>query len=305
MPIKDDDMSGFFIDPKVVNDFLDKPYNLKEVWNRVSGSNPDSTASYHGDTYYNEAERRLIESELERLYAQLSQNCTVSGVRKNFTLSAGAPGAGKSTLLEALLLRDRTLQNAVFSDPDECALKLMHVYQEDIHKFGGGPQGLALSYTKWRWASNYISNSIMNKAGADQFDVLLGTTATGAAVRFLYDNAHREGYEVTTLIVAAPENVRVESARRRFEEEQTRFTNDTAEKGKLFYERAPLYFERSDHFSLYWRDAVQGEPVLAAMGQNGAITIEDREAVKSIERDLQSVRPELSWDGLAKAYTGP
>ena len=63
MPIKDDDMSGFFIDPKVVNDFLDKPYNLKEVWNRVSGSNPDSTASYHGDTYYNEAERRLCAVE--------------------------------------------------------------------------------------------------------------------------------------------------------------------------------------------------------------------------------------------------
>lgn len=299
-------MSGFLIDPKIVNEFLDKPYNLKDVWDRVAerGTNvvpvPDAA-----DKFYSSDERLLVEAELDRLYKQLTQGCTAPQVRKSFTLSAGAPGAGKSTLLEELLLKDASLQNAVFSDPDERALKLMGVYKDDIQNFGGDALGLALSYTKWRWASNYISNSIMNRACADQFNVLLGTTATGAAVKFLYDNAHREGYEVTTLIVTAPEDVRVESARRRFEVEQTRFTNDTAEKGHLFYERVPLYFERSNHFKLYWRDAVQGEAVLAATGQGGVVSVHDQSALQSIEEDLQSVRPDLSWDSLSKPYLSP
>lgn len=293
-------MSGYFIDPKIVQEFLRKPYDLREVWEKVAGiENLPLEAPQH----YKPDELAMIDSEVFRLYAEQAENCLklIRG-RKEFTLSAGGPGAGKTMLLEHMVANDPSLQNVIFSDPDERALKLMKAYREDIEKFGSGKIGLALAYTKWRWASNYISNTIMNRACEDGHDILLGTTATSPAVSILYDNAKREGYAIRTIMVTAADDVRTESARRRFEEEGTRYTADTVEKGVLFYQRMPTFFEKSDALSLYWRHAADQSAVLVADAVDGDVTIHEPGVLEIVQQDLQKTNPRLSWKNLASSY---
>jgi energy-coupling factor transporter ATP-binding protein EcfA2 len=293
-------LSSYIIDPKVVAEHLTKPYDLKEAWDRANlhGNSPES-----GQNFYTDKELRAVESELTRIYNELSEGLKpVTSRKKKFFLSAGAPGSGKSTLLENLITKNKTFQQMVFSDPDERALKLMEVYKNDIEKFGGGLVGLTLAYTKWRWASNYISGTIMNKACEDQYDILHGTTATSPFVSLLYDNAHEENYDITTFIVCAPDDVRVKSAHKRFKVEQTRYTHDTKEKGAMFYERVPTLFKKTDNFKLYWRNAVNAAPVLAATGGHGKIRVMNQEALNDIEKDIKQ-HVDLSWNDLNNIYT--
>ena len=293
-------MSGYIIDPKVVAEHLSKPYDLRQAWKRA---NLQGRAPEKGQKHYTERELGLIQLELTRIYNELSEGREpVSGRKKKFYLSAGAPGSGKSTLLENLISKNKTFQEMVFSDPDERALKLMDVYKEDIEKFGGGLIGLTLAYTKWRWASNYISGTIMNKASEDQYDILHGTTATSPFVSLLYDNAHKQDYDITTFIVCAPDEVRVKSAHKRFKVEQTRYTHDTKEKGAMFYERVPTLFNKTDNFKLYWRNAVNAAPVLAATGNHGKVNIVNRKALNAIDHDIKQ-HSDTSWNDLKNIYS--
>ena len=293
-------MSGYIIDPRIVREFLQKPYDLREIWQKVAGVQnlpPEALRHYTMD------EVAMVETELDQMYAAQTANCLkLSKGRKEFSLSAGGPGAGKSTLLEQMLVNDPSLRNVVFSDPDERALKMMKAYNDDIAQGGGSKLALAMSYAKWRWASNYISNSIMNRACADGYDVLLGTTATSPAVSILYDNAKREEYHVRTIIVTASDDVRTESARRRFEDEGTRYTADTVEKGKMFYQRMPTFFEKSDAFSFYWRNAADQSAVLVAEASEGAVQIYDHAALRTIDADMKKADPQLTWKALTRTY---
>lgn len=299
-------MAGYLIDPSVVGAFLTKPYDLKAVWDLVAGQAPAPAcvAPPAGPLFYTDSEKQYVLAETDRLYDSQRRTCAVpDNDSKRLVLSAGGPGAGKTTLLEQLLAAgDPLLRGLIFADPDERALKLMTAFIADIDTFGGGAAGLALSYTKWRWASNYISGAVMNRACADGYGILHGTTATSPQTSILYDNAHREGYKATTILVAAPEDVRTESARRRFEEEQTRYTADTAIKGRMFYDRLPMLLEKTDDFRLYWRRAAQDAPVLAAEGRDGTVTVLDAKALSEMEADCAGVAPDLIWEKLAQHY---
>jgi predicted ABC-type ATPase len=292
----------FLIEPNIVEAFLTQPYNLREAWQMVADA--PNLELPPGESHYKAHEKALIRAEAVRLYdEQISGNVEPGlAVRKAFKLSAGAPGAGKTKLFEALLRDEPPLRGFLFVDPDEGALKLMDVYHRDIQKFGGGSVGLALSYTKWRGASNYLSNTMMNRGCDEGRSILLSTTATGPMVAALYTNANKAGYESETLIVCAPEDVRYESVRRRWEEEGTRFTNDAALKGELFYARLPTVMRLTDDFRLYWRGQVEGPPVMAASGKNGKITTHDKNALRAIDSDSAKSKPGLSWAVLKAAY---
>ncbi len=293
-------MSRFIIAPKHVNEYLKRPYNLKEAWDKacLKGKPPKA-----GDFLYSDKEISLIQGELSRIYNQLTANCTpiTSDQTKHFVLSAGAPGAGKSTLLENLLVQEPYLRNMVFSDPDERALKLMQLYKRDIEHFGGGLNGSVLSYTKWRWASNYISGTIINKANDNHYNILLGTTGTSPFISTLYDNVHNENYKTTTIIVCAPYDVRIESSRKRFETEKNKHVDDAKEKGKLFYERISTIFDKTNDFMLYWRGEVDNAPTLAAYTKNGIIHKTDTPALSAIDVDFSN-NSNLSWPILENIY---
>lgn len=295
-------MNEFLVDPAIIAGFLDKPYDLRAVWNRVA--HETEKPSVEGPSVYTQEERAYIVAEARRIYEEQTRNLPLpdGNAARQFKLSAGPSGSGKSTLLEYLIKNDPEMKGLVFCDPDERALKRMPAYYRDITAFGGGAVGLALSYTKWRWGSNWISNTMLNRAGREGRDILLGTTATSPYIHLLYENARRAGYETETLIVCAPEHVCSESSRRRFEEEGRRFTDDDAKgKGRAFYERLPDLLRHTDHLRLYWRDQVDAAPVLAATARNGDIEVHDDAAMHAIEKDLAR-NADIGWDDFLNIY---
>lgn len=301
-------MSRFLVDPNAVSDFMEKSYNLRAAWDKIAQTPEGILPPPADEQIYDAAQRQHIRDEAVRLYdAQVARLGAPSGVKKRFVLSAGAPGAGKTTLLEDLVKNDAKMKGLLFVDPDERALKLMPSYYADMDKFtqdfNSPLVGLALSYTKWRWGSNWISNTMMNRAADEGRDILLGTTATSPFMSVLYDNAHALGYASDTLIVCAPDAVRQESARRRFEDEGTRFTNDTREKGVAFYERLPTLLAHTQQFNLYWRDDAGGAPVLAAFGKQGRVVVTDGPAMQTLMMDLTQVSEgKLVWRNLMATY---
>lgn len=302
---------------------MDKSYNLREAWDKLAKPPVGVAAPEVGTQTYTDEERAYVQGEVFGLYKQQVDKYRIelnelnakaasegkpSRVNRRFMLSAGAPGAGKTMLLEQLVANDKAFKAVMFMDPDERALKLMSRFIEDRRNFAkqfGDDDlvGLALSYTKWRWASNWVSNTMMNRAAEQGRDILLGTTATSPFMGVLYNNAHALGYESHTIIVCAPKEVREESARRRFEVEATRFTNDTDIKGKMFYERLPDLMKHTHKFSLYWRSNASEGAVLAASGVHGAILIHNQAAFEAIYNDLMTTTEgKLGLQSLMSTY---
>lgn len=121
----------------------------------------------------------------------------------------------------------------------------------------------------------------------------------------IYENVRRAGYEIHILIVGASEQVRLESARRRFEVEHSHATSpaDLIEKGRLFYERLPVYFEKSDRLSVFWRDAADHSTVLAATAEKGQVTIHNADALRAFTPIITRTIATQDWPALILTYT--
>lgn len=284
---------SFIVAPEIVNAFLDKPIEMEKELKSLRGEALNGTEK---PFFYSDEERAEIKRELLRLFNTFSAGCVPGKAAKTFTLTAGAPGAGKTTFLNHY---QKNL-GAVYADPDETVLKAMRPYLEDVAK-----TDIFTAYTKWRWASNYISNRLMNMAAERDLDIVHGTTGTGPAMPILYCNVHNAGYAAHVLIVGASEDVRLESARRRFEIEQSRATSpaDLIEKGTLFYQRLLVHFEHADRLSVFWRDAVDLAPVLAATAAEGEITVYDADALAAFNADNTRNNATKDWPALVQTYT--
>lgn len=302
-------MKRFFVDPEVVEGSLRTPHNLSEAWDEVAkfgesvqllGEPPESRPMN-----YTDEEISYIREEAKRLFVQQTNHLPrPSGQLRRFVLSAGAPGAGKTTLLEKLLETDPAMQGLVFCDPDERALKLMDAYLKDVALYSKTRSEIvatALAYAKWRAASQWISNTMMNRACDEGYNILLGTTATSKFMPVLYGNARNAGYVSETFVVCAPQDVRFKSAFRRSVTEGAKYTTakDIEEKGIEFYERLPDLLRDTDQLQLYWRNQVEAYPSLVATStRRGEINVINQEGLNAIIEDMALVKPGFSFDTL-------
>jgi predicted ABC-type ATPase len=282
-------MKKFIIDPKIVESYLSQPFALTAGETKV----------------YTGQEKNLIRAESVRLYAQLTDGCTRPAPEsRQFVLTAGAPGAGKTTLLHAWLKANAPAHYGVYVDPDETIMKKMIPFQQDLASHDAVLGTLEGAYRKWRWASNYVAGTILNRACNDGYNIVYGTTATHPNTGNLYSSIKNAGYESLTLIVAAPEDIRQASVRIRFEIENSRFIpeEDVTAKGKMFYQRLPLYFEKSDHFQLYWRDRVEAAPVLVSGGSKGRFHVDNDREMDMFDGDLVVEKTGLDWCKLVTLF---
>ena len=295
-------------DQSYVNGFLQKPIELEKEIKLARGDALDGSEQALS---YTDEECAYIEAEKTRLYEVLKQgqprNQLQKGQIKNFVLTAGGPGSGKTTLINNVY--DQTLRArkdmqmsgvSIYIDPDETILKNMVRYQQDLGD--QSPENQVAAYTKWRWASNYISHSLMNRACDDGFDIFYGTTGTSPAMLDLYDKIHAQGYEITVLVVAAPDAVRVESSHKRHAEKRDRFTpeKDVVEKGKMAYASIANHFLKADSLAVHWRDQVDASPVLAAVLVRGRCAVHDRAAIDALNADFARVAKGPLWDDLVR-----
>lgn len=251
---------------------------------------------------YSQEERDLIGDDL----ANISKLCfrgqkPLTGQR-TYVATAGGPGASKSTILETFL-QERS--DFVYADPDQRALRFMiNTYLLSLNNYATSQAPsygklLEFAYKKWRAASNYIACKILNDAFAKGYNIAHGTTSTAKEVCGLYDRLKAKKYKIILLLCGSSDQNRLNSIHNRAmtQEFVQNSDEDTINKGKVFWERLPIYFQYADEIHFYWTQEFKKGSVKAAIFDKvTGLTILDPEAYNSFIKQYELARlekPEL------------
>lgn len=257
--------------------------------------NPDIIAQDLAKGGYSPTDMTVIHTETDRIYAQLTAGKTKAGEdERKFYITAGGPGAGKATLVRSLNQPGNFLGNAVHMDPDEL-LKLFMPYVAQIAEEGDTDDARAAAYARWRWASIYMCNTLVNRLAQDGYNIILGTTGTSQSTRFLYDAVHAAGYTSCLIMCHASEEVRLASVDKRFLEER-RFTpiEDVKKKGnEMFPDAVMMHFTCAQDIALFWRAAVNEAPRQLAFFSafTGDYQIHDSWFLEKFEQEIRKHIP--------------
>jgi predicted ABC-type ATPase len=174
-----------------------------------------------------------------------------------YVATAGGPGASKSTILETYLHNN---PGFVYVDPDQQALRFMiNTYLQEINSYAISKNASYLqllkdTYGKWRGASNYIANSILNEAYSKNLAIAHGTTSTSKQMGSFYEKLKKRGYKIILFLCASSEKNRLEAIAHREKEQcfiqSTR--EDLIQKGQMFFENFPIYFKYADEIKFFW-----------------------------------------------------
>ncbi len=204
---------------------------------------------------------------IDRDYKNIRELCLSQADKEQkkliYVATAGGPGASKSTILETYLHNN---PGFVYIDPDQRVLRFMFTYLQDItcytiSKSASYLQPLKDAYDKWRGASNYIANSILNEVYIKNLPIAHGTTSTSKQMGSFYEKLKKRGYKIILLLCISPEKNRLEAIAHR--ENEQRFVQSTREdliqKGQMFFENFPIYFKYADEIKFFWiEDFSQG-----------------------------------------------
>lgn len=243
---------------------------------------------------YTPEEMERVEEDYERLRGFVFKKVIT---QKKYVATAGGPGASKSTILETFL-HDQKLDYA-YIDPDQRALRYMmgtYLLDMSLYNISKNPSFSALlekNYTKWRGASNYISNRLLNESVEKGYAIAHGTTSTAKIMNGFYDKLKQNGYTITLLLCASSDDNRFNAIDQRSKTQgfvqSTR--DDVVKKGEGFFENMPLYFKRADQLYLYWVDEFQKGFVRAATyAPETGITIENEKAFESFKTNYDVYR---------------
>jgi hypothetical protein len=214
---------------------------------------------------YTKDEQQLIEKDLEALtaYSFYKRSPESLAQKPVYLATAGGPGASKSTVLETYLQANQ-LQNYIYTDPDQVALRKMNfTYRDWVSNFNlaksrSYKEAYTAAYHKWRWASNYIAHSIFQEAFLKGYNIAHGTTSTSPHIAELYEKL-KNRYKIELLLCYAPDKTRLQAVQIR-EREQAFVQADPKEvisKGKDFSKRFPIYFQYADKLTFYWQNELK------------------------------------------------
>jgi hypothetical protein len=242
------------------------------------------------------------------------KNCTKE--KPVYLASAGAPGARKTTILERFIQEKLPLSSYIYLDPDQRGLKFMShtYYASSLSAFVNAQNQNYLDtikngYDKWRAASNYITLTLLEEALSKKMDIVYGTTSTGPHVPEFFSKLKEANYEIVLLLCSCEDSLREKAIQYRNQEQRfyQSTPKDAVEKGKFFSERMGAYFQWGDKLYLYWSDDLFSKERLAAVLENGKITILDQGAyenfVKKYEKDISLEEVKLpSWNEFLDIY---
>lgn len=228
--------------------------------------------------------------------------------------TAGGPGACKSTILETILHEDSTVTNVAYIDPDPQSLRFMintylakglSFYQ--ISKKSSFRQAQIDAYNHWRGGSNYIAQTLLNKAVDGKFNIAHGTTATAPIMGRFYETLKKHGYKIHLVLCYAEDEARGRSIAHRVETQANyqATPEDAINKGKMFPERFEVYFKYADTLRLYWTcDFSQGSREVARI-EGGKLTIKDAAGYERFVNEYKRACAERddklpTWDALLK-----
>jgi len=213
---------------------------------------------------YSQEEKVAIERDRKNIRELCVLQANKGQKKLIYVATAGGPGASKTTILESYL-KDHS--GFIYVDPDQRALKFMiNTYLQEMNNYTLSQSAsyhnlLKDAYTKWRGASNYIANSILNEAYAEKFAIAHGTTSTTKHLESFYKKLKARGYRITLLLCSSSEENRLKAiAHREAEQCIVQSTHeDIVQKGQIFFENLPIYFRYADEIRFFWiEDFSQG-----------------------------------------------
>jgi predicted ABC-type ATPase len=277
---------------------------------------PLSVVNENLKTYSNE-EISLIQEDLSNI-----RRLVFRGKKKSkhpyYLGTAGGPGASKSTILETILHEDPTITNVAYIDPDPQSLRLMintyltqslSFYKISKEKTFEETQRNAYNY--WRAGSNYIAQTLLNKAVEEKYNIAHGTTSTAPVIEKFYQTLKKQGYKIHLVLCYAPNEARGASIEHRVKTQSNYQSTpeDAIAKGKMFAERFPVYFKYADTLRLYWTCHFSTGSKEVARLEKGKLIIKDEAGyqmfVKQYEEDRAASQESLpTWEELLKAKEG-
>lgn len=214
-----------------------------------------------------------------------------------YLATIGGPGALKSTILERHLGENHSF---VFCDPDQGALKnMVHTYLKEFSLVNRALMSDSdiskQAYEKWRGASNYISNKLLNEAFEGHYNIAHGTTSQGTPIAS-YNKLKDAQYKIHFLLCASSDDNRVAAIEHRVNAQHFYQSNpeDARHKADAIYKRLKDYFDVCDQLDLYWSDAFKEGSKLAAHWENRTLTIINPEAYKAFKEDYNSRKVSLN-----------
>ena len=248
---------------------------------------------------YGPDDREAIAKDLAKIEGIFLSNekPVAPGMQPIYIATVGGPGASKSTILNNIV-KDLKGKNKefkyVFSDPDQGALIFMDTYAQSVN---GSKDKAVLqeAYLKWRAASNYISNSLLNRAFDGRFNIVHGATSQGTPLSF-YKDLKEKGYKIYLIFCASTDDNRVKAIENR---ETVQYLvqstpEDARNKADTIYRRFQDYFDVADQVDIYWTDVFAQGSTLAATFENKKLTIQDQDAFARFERDYNERRAKLN-----------
>lgn len=247
---------------------------------------------------YSSQEKELIASDLKNIRELCFRN-TTSSQTPTYVATAGGPGACKSTILETYI---HNKPNFVYADPDQRTLKFMiNTYYQSRTNYHISIQKSYVdmqknAYNKWRDASNYIANTILNEAYAGSYNIAHGTTSTGSVVELLYQKLQKKNYHIVLLLCFARDDTRKAAVNNMASQGFLQADpDDVINKGKMFIERFPVYFKYGNQIHLYWTyDFTKGSILAATYEKDKGLTVHNAEAYQSFVKEYDEQRKNLN-----------
>lgn len=260
---------------------------------------------------YSSEEMRQIQIDLKNIHEMLTFG---HKTHKQYIATAGGPGASKTTILETYLREDsENISHFVYVDPDQRGLKYMiNTYLSDLSNYhiSQNPSLQVLlkgAYGKWRGASNFIANSILNDAFSKSLSIAHGSTSTAPTMDSFYRSLKDKDYEITLLLCVSPDSNRIKAAKHRADTQSfvQSTEEDVIQKGKLFFERFPVYFKWADKIEFFWVDNFTTAPKKAAIYRRGKglriLNPQDFARIKAIYQDAQRLQSLEDFDKLVES----
>lgn len=269
---------------------------------------------------YTEQEQEEIKKDLLIVRNICLNPCVCADQKQFYLATAGGPGSRKSTILERFLRAHAEFAHGSYLDPDQRALRFMvHTYYKtSLNALAVAEQEEYIdvrkqAYEKWRGASNYITNTLLEECFKDRKSIIHGTTATGEHVEGFFKKLKGLGYDITLLLCSCEDELRAQAVSYRNQEQRfyQATPEDAVSKGKAFPTRMPTYFALADTLYLFWSDNLFHKERLGAILKDGKISVVDQDALSLFISKYQKDRETLlskgkeipSWQELLSTYT--
>ncbi len=270
---------------------------------------------------YNALEIKEIDRDLDHIRKLVFKNTErVSAPDLIYLASGGAPLTRKSTTLEYYLATNPRYAKLAYIDPDTRSLFFMsNTYLNSLSylnltKYNSMVEAKRAAYEKWRWASNYIANTLLEEAFAPDSEgkrvsIAHGTTLSGEAVGGLLSNVKNAGYRIELILCAANEDVRLQALDYRTNEQKVVQVTpeDMINKAGLFVERIPVHFAHADKIYIHYTTDIKDQYEAAAVLDFGAkktIQIKHKEKYDLFVQNYKKLAKKNapSWGTLTKDF---